>query len=614
MNNLLGERNADKGNRSIGDEPTLRGGFQEIRIGMKIGPDGRYAIKDVLGKGGMGEVYLAFDDVAQMEVAIKLVPREVSASEDEMDQVRKNFALVNKLHHPHIAAVTALERLPSGECILIMEAVLGRRTLHKYRLTFANECLPLEKAIGICKQIAEALDYAHQQKVIHRDIKPSNVLLTQEGQVKLTDFGLAAQIMSSMNRVSLLPTRTSGTRPYMAPEQWEGRLQDGRTDQWALGVLFYELVTGRLPFPADDLAVLERQILERTPEKPLALTQNQWTCVLRALSKEKEGRFESCTAFLRALDANMPQRMPRARNRASVIPVAVVLALLAAGGLAAHWFESQRRVRGQKELVIRLQKEMEAAERTQREAAERTQRKAEERTQREAAYMAASKQTDLQHDANKQTPSAPTTDLVDNFNSTLDSKKWHTWGAPRPIDTLSNVGVGGTPAVDPNGDGWYESGIVSRQAIRLVPGLKVGVSAKLLASGQQQYHYQMLGISLTTKSPDSFGNETAFYEGHIGAMMVMRCEGENPTIDFHDGQPSMRGKNRFDARDTFGNWVRYEMEIQASGAVLYRKNGQEIFRSPEKTVDLSKTPSAYLVLAGRSVGCRNLFDDLIVVH
>ena len=335
MSRSIGNGDTDSGARSIGDQPTMQGGFREIRIGMKTGPDGRYLIKDILGKGGMGEVYLALDEISKTEVAIKLVPREVSTNEDEMEQVRRNFALVRNLHHPNIAAVTALERLPCGEFILVMEAVLGRKTLHKDRLSRDNERLPVPEAIKVCKQVAEALDYAHSQKVIHRDVKPSNVLLTADGHVKLTDFGLAAQIMSSMNRVSLLPTHTSGTRPYMAPEQWEGRIQDAKTDQWSLAVLFYELVAGRLPFPADDLGVLERQILEKTPSKPESLSDNQWTSLRRALSKEKDDRFETCAAFAGALARDTRQRLPKqGRNGKPGVFVAVLAVLLVVAAFA----------------------------------------------------------------------------------------------------------------------------------------------------------------------------------------------------------------------------------------------------------------------------------------
>ncbi len=335
MNSTIGNGGTNNDTRSIGDHPTMPGAVREIRIGMKIGPDNRYLIKDILGKGGMGEVYLAFDEISKTEVAIKLVPREISTSEDEMEQVRKNFALVRNLHHPNIAAVTALERLASGEYILVMEAVQGRKTLQKERLSRENERIPIAEAIQICRQIAEALDHAHEQGVIHRDIKPGNIMLTPGGKVKLTDFGLAAQIVSSLSKVSVLPTKTSGTRPYMAPEQWEGRLQDARTDQWSLAILFYELVTGRLPFPATDMAMLERQILERMPEKPDTLSPTQWSALKRALSKDKEGRFPTCTAFLDALEGKANQG---AKGRFGALTVAAILLAV----VALVWIAKQK--------------------------------------------------------------------------------------------------------------------------------------------------------------------------------------------------------------------------------------------------------------------------------
>ena len=111
-----------------------------------------------------------------------------------------------------------------------MEAVPGRRTLHKERLSREDEKLPVDEAIRVCEQIAAALDYAHSQKVLHRDVKPANVMIAPDGRVKLTDFGLAAQIVSSMTRVTRMAVNTSGTRPYMAPEQWESRAA-GREDR-----------------------------------------------------------------------------------------------------------------------------------------------------------------------------------------------------------------------------------------------------------------------------------------------------------------------------------------------------------------------------------------------
>jgi serine/threonine protein kinase len=286
---------------ALDGQPTFRGDYGDIRIGAKIGPGDRYVIKRLLGRGGMGEVYLANDTVAGAEVAIKLVPREVSLNEDEMEQVRKNFNLVRNLHHPSIAAVTQIERIQSsGEYFLVMEHVPGE-TLHKKRLHSPDEKLPVDEAIRICSEVAKALDYAHQNHVMHRDVKPNNVIITPKGGVKITDFGLAAQIVFCMSRISKTPIQTSGTRPYMAPEQWEGKLQNHRTDQWALAVVFYELVAGRLPFPANDPLILERQVVGKRAKSPAELDDARMDVLLKALAKEKEERFADCRQFMHSL-------------------------------------------------------------------------------------------------------------------------------------------------------------------------------------------------------------------------------------------------------------------------------------------------------------------------
>ena len=418
---------------SIGDATTFRGAYQDIRIGVCIGPNDRYEITDNLGRGGMGEVFLARDKVSGIEVAIKLIPREVSLSEDEMEQIRKNFALVQKLHHPNIAAVTHLELLAvSGEYFLVMEAVPGRRTLHKERLSREDEKLPVDEAIRVCEQIAAALDYAHSQKVLHRDVKPANVMIAPDGRVKLTDFGLTAQIVSSMTRVTRMAVNTSGTRPYMAPEQWESRLQDEKTDQWSLGVMFYELVSGWPAFASSDIEILERQVLTKAPRKPDELSESPWEALNKALSKEKDDRFGSCVEFVNSLGA--PAEVPRPKRAKSkarpLVAVAAIVAILGVGGYlvslqmqggpaakeetrnrlaadeaagvaeeeqraAAVAEEQRRREEAERQRVEQQREETRkrlAAEKTARQAAEEKQKAAAlalERRQREEAELAA---------------------------------------------------------------------------------------------------------------------------------------------------------------------------------------------------------------------------------
>lgn len=165
-------------------------------------------------------------------------------------------------------------RVESGDPVLVMSYAPGV-PLSKWRRQFREGRVPAEKALELCKQIASALDFAHSERIVHRDVKPSNVMVeTREDgtfRARILDFGLAAEIRSSMSRVSRESGDTSGTRPYMAPEQWTGRRQDGRTDQYALAAVFYELVSGEVPFagvfetgdPAIMLAAVKPKSLNR---------------------------------------------------------------------------------------------------------------------------------------------------------------------------------------------------------------------------------------------------------------------------------------------------------------------------------------------------------------
>ena len=243
---------------SINDVVTVR-----PCAGSSLGRIDQYELKRELGGGGFGTVYLALDTVSGVEVAVKGLPPFVKNNREEMDNIRANFNLVHDIHHPHIAAALYLHpakdvayasedvrqklRVLAGDTLLVMAYAPGV-TLSQWRKQFPGSRVPVDKALEIVRQVAEALDYAHERKVIHRDIKPANVMIETASDGKITarvlDFGLAAEIRSSMSRVSQSITDTSGTRPYMAPEQWLGEKQGFETDQYSLAVLFYELITG----------------------------------------------------------------------------------------------------------------------------------------------------------------------------------------------------------------------------------------------------------------------------------------------------------------------------------------------------------------------------------
>jgi Protein kinase domain/PEGA domain/SLBB domain/zinc-ribbon domain len=285
---------------SIGDLPTLR--TRQFRAGEKLME--RYRILGELGRGGMGVVYKCLDEVGGIEVALKALPPELSHNSGEMEEVRENFQLVTRLTHPNIAAVKNLERDPrNGDYYLILELAEGV-DLRRWRKQRGGK-VPLEEALPALKQIALALDYAHSRKIVHRDIKPGNIMVSSDGTVKVLDFGLAAQIQSSLSRVSQMHFSTSGTGPYMAPEQWRGKKQDGAADQYALAVSIYEIICGHPPFEAPDQVALRESVLRETPDRPVEISEAQWKVLERALAKEPGQRFANCTGMVEALAGNL---------------------------------------------------------------------------------------------------------------------------------------------------------------------------------------------------------------------------------------------------------------------------------------------------------------------
>ena len=295
-------------------DPTLRS-VRPAQRGEKIA--GRYEVVEELGRGGMGIVYRCLDTTSGIEVAVKTLPPAVSHDPAEMEEVRENFRLVSKLIHQRIAAARSLERDPdSGEYVLVMECVDGV-DLRSWRRKLGGT-VTAAQALPIIRQIAEALDYAHAAKVMHRDIKPSNIKVLPGDKVKILDFGLAAQIHSSLSRMSREYHGTSGTAPYMAPEQWRGKPQDARTDQYALAVLFYELLTGHPPFDNPDPSILRSAVLEEAPDRPDGIDNPVWKALVRALHKDRDKRFPSCVSFVESLAAPEPpppKKPPKAKAK-----------------------------------------------------------------------------------------------------------------------------------------------------------------------------------------------------------------------------------------------------------------------------------------------------------
>ena len=271
------------------------------------GPEriGRYTIQDILGQGGMGTVYLGRDPVIGRNIAIKVIRLKDDMSEDETAQYRERFLreaqAAGGLQHPNIVGVHDIGQDPiQGQPYIVMEHVPGRDLKQIIR---AEAPLPAWSAIRFVVQIASALDYAHGRGIVHRDIKPANVLISEDGQLKITDFGVARLPDSDLTQTD----QFVGSPGFVSPEQLRGAVVDGRSDLFSLGVILYQLLTGHSPFEGESTSeVLYRisnqpakQITEMLPSLPA-----EFNAILdKALSKDPEGRYQSGRELMEALIA-----------------------------------------------------------------------------------------------------------------------------------------------------------------------------------------------------------------------------------------------------------------------------------------------------------------------
>jgi serine/threonine-protein kinase len=233
---------------------------------------GHYRIVEKLGAGGMGEVYRAEDARLSRQVAIKVLPEVFSHDSERLARFEREAKLLASLNHPNIAAIYGLEEA-DGKRFLVMELVEGE-TLAEW---LSRGPLPMEMALGVCRQIAEGTEAAHEKGIIHRDLKPGNVKITPEGKVKILDFGLAKayQKEASVPDLSKSPTLTDemtrpgvilGTAAYMSPEQAKGKPVDKRADIWAFGCVLYECLTGEGAFQGETLTEIVAGILKSEPD------------------------------------------------------------------------------------------------------------------------------------------------------------------------------------------------------------------------------------------------------------------------------------------------------------------------------------------------------------
>jgi eukaryotic-like serine/threonine-protein kinase len=236
---------------------------------------GSYEILAALGAGGMGEVYKARDMKLGREVAVKILPESFTHDPERLARFRREAQVLAALNHPHIGAIYGLDEA-NGQQFLVLELVDGQTLADRLK----HGPLPVVEALAIAKQIAEALEAAHEKGIIHRDLKPANIALTQDGNVKVLDFGLAKATEPSGGTsldVTNSPTITSpammtgvgvilGTAAYMSPEQAKGRAADKRSDVWAFGCVLYEMLTGKRAFEGEDVSDTLAAVLRGEPD------------------------------------------------------------------------------------------------------------------------------------------------------------------------------------------------------------------------------------------------------------------------------------------------------------------------------------------------------------
>src|SRR5512139_3061156 len=303
--------------------------------GTRLGP---YEITALIGAGGMGEVYKARDTRLDRSVAIKVLPPEFSADPDRRARFEREAKTIAGLNHSHICTLYDVGE-HEGSTFLVMEHLTGETLAQRLQ----KGPLPLEQALGVATEIADAWSAAHRQGVIHRDLKPGNVMLTKTG-AKLLDFGLA-KLKGHGERpaaahLASVPTQSTpltgqgaivGTLQYMAPEQLEAKPADARTDLWALGAILYEMVTGKRAFEGTSAVSLMAAILEREPA-PIASLQPLAPPALdrlvrRCLAKSPDDRPDSAhdvALFLESLGDPVAEPLRgRPRRRPWIVAAAV---------------------------------------------------------------------------------------------------------------------------------------------------------------------------------------------------------------------------------------------------------------------------------------------------
>lgn len=311
-----------------------------LASGTRLGP---YEVVSQIGAGGMGEVYRARDSKLDRDVAIKVLPESFAQDADRLARFTREAKTLAALNHPNIASIYGIE----GNA-LVMELVAG----DDLSTLIASGPIPLSEALPIARQIADALEAAHEQGIIHRDLKPANIKVKPDGTVKVLDFGLARTLDGSSGAdMANSPTLTAratqmgmiiGTAAYMSPEQARGKSVDRRADIWAFGVVLFEMLTGKRVFAGDDITDVLASVLKSDPDwsaAPTDLPAPIRRLLRRCLEKDPKARLSSIGDARLELNEHEPSVMPAAPQtaapaRASMVarvwPVAAAVVVTAA--------------------------------------------------------------------------------------------------------------------------------------------------------------------------------------------------------------------------------------------------------------------------------------------
>jgi eukaryotic-like serine/threonine-protein kinase len=290
----------------------------DLLIGTTV-DNGEYRIVERIGVGGMGSVYKAEQPSMNRLVAIKVLHPRFASREDLVSRFRREARAMSQLSHPNTARVYKFGQLPDGAAYFVMDYMEGKNLAHVVR---SEGPMEMDRAINIMIQVCGALDEAHRAGIIHRDLKPENIFLTQQGGTsdfpKVLDFGLAKVSEKQMGRGSMMLTQQGmvfGTPEFMSPEQTQGESLDKRSDIYSLGLILYELITGKLPFNAEKPIDMMRAHVQ---DPPIPLNQrvsglrfpvDLESAIKKALEKSRDKRYATAVDFAHALRGCMKSSM-----------------------------------------------------------------------------------------------------------------------------------------------------------------------------------------------------------------------------------------------------------------------------------------------------------------